>query len=136
MLSVAGLSRLAPTGQSIAKTAPAFDLCAADKRQPPLCKGNLGRARGFKPLAGRFLLPHDTGIPGLGTRRKRPRDRPETYLHPDIQTGGTNFQKYGTFAHIFEGQPESKRYLWTIGQVKKSLSTTLLQTQTGNGSRK
>lgn len=32
-----------------------------------------------------------------------------------------NFQKNGTFAHIFEGQPESKRYLWTIAQVKKLL---------------
>ncbi len=32
-----------------------------------------------------------------------------------------NFQRYGTFAHIFEGQPENKRYLWTIAQVKKLL---------------
>ena len=29
-----------------------------------------------------------------------------------------NFQRYGTFAHIFAGQPESKRYLWTIAQVR------------------
>lgn len=32
-----------------------------------------------------------------------------------------NFQKYGTFAHVYEGQPESKRYAWTIGHVKKIL---------------
>ena len=29
-----------------------------------------------------------------------------------------NFQNNGSFAHIFEGQPESKRYQWTINQVK------------------
>ncbi len=33
-----------------------------------------------------------------------------------------NFQRYGTFAHIFEGQPESKRYRWTTGHVKEILS--------------
>ena len=32
-----------------------------------------------------------------------------------------NYQRYGTFAHIFEGQPESKRYAWTIAQVKRIL---------------
>lgn len=32
-----------------------------------------------------------------------------------------NFQRDGTFAHIFEGQPESKRYAWTIAQVKHIL---------------
>lgn len=29
-----------------------------------------------------------------------------------------NFQRYGTFAHIFAGQPESKRFLWTIAEVR------------------
>lgn len=29
-----------------------------------------------------------------------------------------NFQNNGSFARIFEGQPESKRYQWTINQVK------------------
>jgi len=33
-----------------------------------------------------------------------------------------NFQRYGTFEHIFKNQPESKRYQWTIAQVKKILS--------------
>ena len=33
-----------------------------------------------------------------------------------------NYQRYGTFAHIFKEQPESKRYQWTIAQVKKILS--------------
>ena len=32
-----------------------------------------------------------------------------------------NFQRYGTFAHIYEGQPESKRYEWSIAQVKSIL---------------
>ena len=32
-----------------------------------------------------------------------------------------NFQRYGTFAHIFEGADESKSYMWTIAQVKNIL---------------
>lgn len=32
-----------------------------------------------------------------------------------------NFQRYGTFAHVYEAQPEGKRYEWTIAQVKKIL---------------
>lgn len=32
-----------------------------------------------------------------------------------------NFQRYGTFAHIFKDQPDSKRYAWTIAQVKSIL---------------
>ena len=32
-----------------------------------------------------------------------------------------NFQRYGTFAHIFEDEPESKRYAWTIAHVKAIL---------------
>ncbi len=32
-----------------------------------------------------------------------------------------NYQKDGTFAHIFDGQPENKRYMWTIAQVKHIL---------------
>ena len=31
------------------------------------------------------------------------------------------FTRYGTFAHIFEGQSESKRYEWTIAHVKEIL---------------
>lgn len=33
-----------------------------------------------------------------------------------------NYQRYGTFAHIFEGQPESKRHQWTISNIKEILS--------------
>ncbi len=33
-----------------------------------------------------------------------------------------NYHKYGTFAHVFEGQPENKRYDWTLCQIKKILS--------------
>lgn len=32
-----------------------------------------------------------------------------------------NYQRYGTFAHIFVDEPESKRYAWTIAQVKTML---------------
>ena len=32
-----------------------------------------------------------------------------------------NYQRYGTFSHVFEGQPEEKRYMWTISQVKSIL---------------
>ena len=32
-----------------------------------------------------------------------------------------NFHRYGTFAHIYEDQPESKRYAWTIAHVKSIL---------------
>lgn len=32
-----------------------------------------------------------------------------------------NYQRYGTFAHIFVDAPESKRYAWTIAQVKHML---------------
>lgn len=32
-----------------------------------------------------------------------------------------NYQRYGTFAHIHEGQAEEKRYAWTIAQVKSIL---------------
>ena len=34
-----------------------------------------------------------------------------------------NFTRYGTFAHIFEGKPESKRYEWTIAHVKAILKS-------------
>lgn len=33
-----------------------------------------------------------------------------------------NYQRYGTFAHIFEGQPEEKRYAWSVAQVKSILT--------------
>lgn len=32
-----------------------------------------------------------------------------------------NYQKYGTFAHVFEGQPEDKRHRWIKGHVKAIL---------------
>lgn len=33
-----------------------------------------------------------------------------------------NYQKYGTFAHIFENQQENKSHKWTVSQVKSILS--------------
>lgn len=33
-----------------------------------------------------------------------------------------NYQRYGTFAHIFEGQPESKQHQWTTANIKTILS--------------
>lgn len=35
--------------------------------------------------------------------------------------GWLNYQRYGTFAHIYEGQPEEKSYAWTLAQVKSIL---------------
>lgn len=35
--------------------------------------------------------------------------------------GWLNYQRYGTFANIYEGQPEEKSYAWTISQVKSIL---------------
>lgn len=35
--------------------------------------------------------------------------------------GWLNYQRYGTFAHIYEGEPESKAYAWTVAQVKSIL---------------
>lgn len=32
-----------------------------------------------------------------------------------------NYQRNGTFAHVFEGKPESKRYQWTVAQIKSLL---------------
>lgn len=32
-----------------------------------------------------------------------------------------NFKRDGTFAHIYENQPEEKKYMWTLAQVKKIL---------------
>ena len=32
-----------------------------------------------------------------------------------------NYQHYGTFAHIYAGQPEEKSYAWTLAQVKSIL---------------
>lgn len=33
-----------------------------------------------------------------------------------------NYQKYGTFAHVFENAPEEKKYKWSVQQVRKILS--------------
>ena len=35
--------------------------------------------------------------------------------------GWLNYQRYGTFAHIYAGAPEEKGYTWTIAQVKSIL---------------
>ena len=35
--------------------------------------------------------------------------------------GWLNYQRYGTFAHIYEGAPEEKSYAWTLAQVKSIL---------------
>ena len=47
-----------------------------------------------------------------------------THMLADEQVptpGWLNFQRYGTFAHIYEDQPEDRRYEWTISQVRKIL---------------
>jgi DNA invertase Pin-like site-specific DNA recombinase len=43
-------------------------------------------------------------------------------LREQVPTPGwLNYQRYGTFAHIYEGAPEEKRFAWTIAQVKSIL---------------
>ena len=47
-----------------------------------------------------------------------------THMLADEQVptpGWLNFQRYGTFAHIYAGQPEGRQYEWTISQVRKIL---------------
>ena len=67
-------------------TPPAFDLCSADKGQPPVCKGDY-RQPGkpdevqtiFTPIWWRNILTWSVG--------RVPADRPEAYPHPAFQTG-------------------------------------------------
>ena len=47
--------------------------------------------------------------------------------------GWLNYQRYGTFAHIYEGQPEEKSYAWTLAQVKSVLKD---ETYIGNSVHK
>lgn len=43
-------------------------------------------------------------------------------IHEQVPTPSwLNYQRDGTFAHIFDGQPENKRYMWTVAQVKNIL---------------
>ncbi len=35
--------------------------------------------------------------------------------------GWLNYQRYGKFAHIYEGAPEEKAYAWTLAQIKSIL---------------
>lgn len=36
-----------------------------------------------------------------------------------------NYQKYGTFAHVFEGAEEDKKYIWHITQIKNMLKNEI-----------
>lgn len=50
----------------------------------------------------------------------------KTLIEEQIPTPAwLNYQRYGTFAHVFENNPESKRYAWTIAQVKHMLKDEL-----------
>lgn len=43
----------------------------------------------------------------------------KTLIEEEIPTSSwLNYQRNGSFAHVYEGQPEEKRYAWTIAQVK------------------
>lgn len=56
-------------------------------------------------------------VEGLGAARIT-----KTLIEEKVPTPSwINFQRNGTFAHIYEGQTEDKRYMWTIAQVKKIL---------------
>lgn len=46
----------------------------------------------------------------------------KTLIEEQVPTPGwLNYTRYGTFAHIYAGAPEEKRYAWTIAQVKSIL---------------
>lgn len=43
-------------------------------------------------------------------------------IHEHVPTPGwLNYKRYGTFAHIYAGQPEEKQYMWLTSQVKNIL---------------
>ena len=45
-----------------------------------------------------------------------------TLVEEQVPTAGwLNFQRYGKFAHIYEGAPAEKSYAWTVSQVKSIL---------------
>ena len=45
-----------------------------------------------------------------------------TLVEEQVPTAGwLNYQRYGTFAHIYEGASEEKSYAWTLAQVKSIL---------------
>ncbi len=46
----------------------------------------------------------------------------KTLIEEEVPCAGwLNFKRYGTFAHIYEGQSEEKAYAWTVAQVKSIL---------------
>ena len=64
---------------------PAFDLCSADKGQPPVRERNHRQPGEFDKVAGRFSRLYGGEIPGLGAWRKRQQDGPQAYPHPAFQ---------------------------------------------------
>ena len=46
----------------------------------------------------------------------------KTLVEEEVPCAGwLNYKRYGTFAHIYEGQPSEKAYAWTVAQVKSIL---------------
>lgn len=71
---------------------PAFDLCSADKGQPPVCKGDYRQPGKPDEVAGRFSRLYGGEISRLGAWGECQQDRPEAYPHPAFQTGGFPLQ--------------------------------------------
>ena len=82
---------------------PAFDLCSADKGQPPVRKGDYRQPGKPDEVAGRFSRLYGGEIPRLGAWGERQQDRPEAYPHPAFQTGG----------FPSPGRPEPLKPRWT-----------------------
>lgn len=78
-------------------------------------------------ITGRLLVDEDTkwivekifflAVQGFGSAKIT-----KQLIREQVPTPSwINFQKYGTFAHVFTDEPDSKRYAWTIAQVKTIL---------------
>jgi len=68
-------------------------------------------------LAGLSKKIFDLAFHGAGAAKIA-----KTLVEEQVPTAGwLNYQRYGTFAHIYEGAPEEKSYAWTLAQVKSIL---------------
>ena len=84
-------------------------------RKDPAQKGHLIPDEETKWIVEKIFTLAAHGMGGAKIRKTLESERiPTPAWH--------NYLRDGTFAHIFEGQPEEKRYAWTTAQVKSILS--------------
>ena len=67
----------------------------------------------------RWIIERIFGLASLGYGAAR---ITKVLIAEKVPTAGwLNYQRFGTFANIYDGQPEDKAYAWTIAQVKSIL---------------